>query len=135
MKVWMANPKCHFPINGDDQSIHNYLFYSGKLAPFAKSIPFRCGIVHTVGAQGSIILEAHRERLKKDKGLDQGQATRTSYDGATSKTWLGLHYDLTDKDGFFVNMDGSRSHVIHQYDRFGPNFDNWLSSQQGKIWE
>lgn len=89
MKVWMANPKCHFSINGDDQSIHNYLFYSGKLAPFAKSIPFRYGIVHTVGAQGSIILKAHRERLKRDKGLDVGEATRTPFMMALART-IGL---------------------------------------------
>ena len=38
MKAWAADPKCHFSINGDDQSIHNYLFYSGQL-PFAKAIP------------------------------------------------------------------------------------------------
>uniref|UniRef100_A0A7S2A6F2 Uncharacterized protein n=1 Tax=Trieres chinensis TaxID=1514140 RepID=A0A7S2A6F2_TRICV len=134
MRLWMADPKCHFSMNGDDQSIHNYLFYSGKL-PFANKIPNRSGIVHTVGAQGSIILKAHRKRHMDEKGIDQGKATRTPYDGADDKTWIGFHHDLTDNDGFFVNMDGSRSHVIHQYDRFGPNFEGWLARQMGKVWE
>ena len=58
MKVWIEVPKCRFNINGDDQSIHNYLFYSGQL-PFATSVVNRAGgIVNTVGHFAPQIAEA-----------------------------------------------------------------------------
>ncbi len=33
---------------------------------------------------------------------------------------------LTDASGFWTNLDGTRSPLIHQYDRLGPPFDQWL---------
>ena len=135
MKAWILDPKCHFSRNGDIQFIHNYLFYTGAL-PFAVSVTHRTGMVHSVGAQGSIILGAHRKRLREDRGLEQQEATRTPYDGAVkSMTWLGTNFDLTDEEGYFINMDGTRSRMVHQYDRFGPNFLSWLDRQRGKLWE
>jgi len=50
MKAWIRQKKCHFGMNGDDQSIHNYLFYTGQL-PFAHSIRNRIGIVNTPGGK------------------------------------------------------------------------------------
>lgn len=51
MTEWMKDPKCCCnKMNGDDQSIHNYLFYTGRF-PFAKAIKNRMGIVNTVGKQ------------------------------------------------------------------------------------
>ena len=51
MTDWMKDPKCCCnQMNGDDQSIHNYLFYTGRF-PFATAIKNRMGIVHTVGKQ------------------------------------------------------------------------------------
>lgn len=136
MSVWIADTKCHFEMNGDDQSIHNYLFYSGKL-PYAIPIPHRTGIVHTAGAQGSIILHAHRERLKEEKDMETGEASRSPFTGTTKgMNWIGTQFDLTDEKGYFVNMDGTRSRVVHQHDRFGPNLASWLSSGEGKkIWD
>jgi hypothetical protein len=42
---------------------------------------------------------------------------------------LGLEYNLTNTDGWFTEFDGSKSRVVHQWDRFGPNVGSWLSQQ------
>ena len=74
MKAWIADPKCHFSMNGDDQSIHNYLFYSGQL-PFATAVPNReGGIVNTVGVTGTNTFKKHiadgmAEGLTRDQGM------------------------------------------------------------------
>jgi len=65
MKVWINDRKCHYGINGDDQSIHNYLFYTGQL-PFAQSIPNRVGIVNTAGVEAAILFKQWRQQWTKD---------------------------------------------------------------------
>ena len=74
MKAWIADPKCHFSFNGDDQSIHNYLYYSGQL-PFAKAIPNRAGgIVNTAGVQGSKTFKQHiADGMAKGLSRDDGK--------------------------------------------------------------
>eukprot|EP00526_Cylindrotheca_closterium_P004996 CAMPEP_0113603508 /NCGR_PEP_ID=MMETSP0017_2-20120614/1315_1 /TAXON_ID=2856 /ORGANISM="Cylindrotheca closterium" /LENGTH=628 /DNA_ID=CAMNT_0000511903 /DNA_START=51 /DNA_END=1934 /DNA_ORIENTATION=+ /assembly_acc=CAM_ASM_000147 len=68
MSEWMKNPKCCCnKMNGDDQSIHNYLFYTGRF-PNATSIPNRFGIVHTVGKQAAEIYKAHEKNLVRSRG-------------------------------------------------------------------
>jgi hypothetical protein len=71
MQIWINDPKCRFDINGDDQSMHNYLFYSGQL-PFATSILNRAGgIVNTVGVEGAKIFNAHKKAMEeKFKGVN-----------------------------------------------------------------
>jgi hypothetical protein len=125
MKEWISDEKCHFNNNGDDQSIHNYLYYTGKL-PYATAIPARTGIVNTVGVDGSKVWNQHKEKVeKKTRATD-------AFDGVKSGTkgWIGpvdfLSYTLTDEDGYFINVDGTRSRVVHQFDRFGPPIDQWL---------
>lgn len=120
---WVQDPKCRFATIGDDQSIHNYLFYTGQL-PYATAIPHRSGIVHTVGIEGSNLYQDH-VAYWKTKGKDQGYANSQPYQTATDKTWI--QSELVDDYGFFTNMDGTRSRVVHQYDRFGPPLERWLS--------
>jgi len=127
MKVWLADGKCHFAGNGDDQAIHNYLYYAGKLAPYAVAIPNRMGMVHTVGAQGAMILAAQQQYLKT-----MGPAATTPNTPEANaapmrrhQQWLDPVYDLTDDGGYFTNYDGQRSPVVHQYDRFGAIFSHF----------
>lgn len=120
---WVQDPKCRFATIGDDQSIHNYLFYTGQL-PYATAIPHRSGIVHTVGIEGSNLYQDH-VAYWKTKGKDQGYANSQPYQTATDKTWI--QSELVDDYGFFTNMDGTRSRVVHQYDRFRPPLERWLS--------
>jgi hypothetical protein len=52
------------------------------------------------------------------------------YDGAEGQRWIGKQYNLVDDEGYFTEFDGSRSRVIHQYDRLGWTFsDHWLKNQ------
>ena len=147
MDVWMRSPKCCcFSINGDDQSMHNYLYYSGMLDGVTggvHNVKNRDGLVNTVGAMGSLIHNSHREQKNKlrvarnDSNQDGGGAE--PYDIAFdeekdhNKNWLGLHYGMTDSEGFFTQYDGSRSFVIHQFDRFGHQYLDWLQDNQ-ELW-
>jgi hypothetical protein len=126
MLLALVNPD----INGDDQSIHNYLFYSGQL-PFASAIPNReGGIVNTVGVEGSLVRKAHEAEMKKLHNLTSNvMAAVIPYKGATTGLWIGEEYGLTDGEGFFSEFDGSRSRVIHQYDRFGSNVERWFTKK------
>jgi hypothetical protein len=120
-------------INGDDQSIHNYLYYSGQL-PFATAIPNReGGIVHTAGVDGSIIRKAHEKEIMEQYNLSSPVlAAGRPFKGSTEDLWIGPEFGMTDKEGYFAEFDGSRSRVVHQYDRFGSNVGRWLN-QKGLI--
>lgn len=99
MHEWMKDPKCCCNlVNGDDQSIHNYLFYTKQL-PFAIAIPNRMGTVHTVGAQASWIFSAHKKHIVDLLKVNQYEAAGIPYQGADDKyKWLGDHFDLTDEE-------------------------------------
>lgn len=127
MKLWMADPKCHFKINGDDQSIHNYLYYAGKLDGVSGGVlaaKNRNALVHTIGNLANLILSTHRE-VHDVKGNPPYDLSPNE-DKKNTQNWLGLQYGLTDSDGYVVEYDGTRSFVLHQIDRFGPQFDRWV---------
>lgn len=130
MSQWMTDPKCCCnAINGDDQSIHNYLFYTGQI-PFAKAVKNRFGIVNTVGHQATQIFRAHEAALARD--FPQNYTKDMAYKvplNPKGDVWLGPEYDLVDEEGFFMNYDGSRSRVVHQYDRFRSQIKPWLKKQ------
>lgn len=129
MKAWSVDPECRFGFHGDDQSIHNYLYYSGQL-PFATSWPNRAGgIVNTIGVVGAKMHRNHTTTMKElNKTLTKGQAAKIPYPGAVKgKHFLGLEYNLTNEEGRFTEVDGSVSRVVHQYDRFGPSAIQWLN--------
>jgi len=131
MKVWINDPKCRFDINGDDQSIHNYLFYTGQL-PFATAIPNRQGgIVNTPGVEGSELVEKHAAAKMEKHGLNRSEAMKMSFEGASGDRWIGEQFNMVDAQGFFTEFDGSRSRVIHQWDRFGKPFVRWMSQHPG----
>ena len=129
MKAWINTPKCRFNLNGDDQTIHNYLFYTGQL-PFANSIPNREGIVNTVGFHGAQSLATKRKMLE-ERVVSSQKAADLPYPGANDETWIGVkEYNVTDAQGYFTQSDGvTRSRVIHQYDRYGMYFIGWLDKK------
>ena len=136
MRVWMRDPKCCCTgMVGDDQSIHNYLFYTGRL-PYARAISNRMGIVHTVGKQGALLLEEHAKHLEKAAGIDRDAANKMPYHGADGgNNWIGAAFDLTDDEGFLVDFEGTRSRVVHQFDRLGLPFLEHTNGNKGKLWE
>ncbi|CAB9518860.1 expressed unknown protein [Seminavis robusta] len=129
MRVWMKNPDCCCNgLNGDDQSIHNWLFYSGGL-PYAKAEPNRMGLVNTVGVQGSIIGHWKRKKLAKQNNIGDGSADGLPYTSKNEEEkgrWLGEEYDQTDEQGYFLDFNGERSFIVHQFDRYGRPVDRWL---------
>ena len=118
MKIWIQRPECRFPMHGDDQSIHNYLYYTGQL-PFAHSIPHREGIINTPGVEGSLLFNKWRQQGMDEEGLEQAVSAKRPFPGASKDNWIGTSYNLTDIHGFFTQADGTRSRVVHQADRFG----------------
>lgn len=103
----------------------------------AIAIPNRQGIVNTVGAHASLIHANHmrikRQYLPEDQQVDMHampfDGSGIGFNGQDPKPneWLGLHHGLTDEDGYIVQNDGTRSFVIHQMDRFGPQYYDWIS--------
>lgn len=139
MDEWMNDPKCCcFKTNGDDQSIHNYLFYSGKLNHIAVSVPNQMGLVNTVGVQGALIFHRHvanQRKLLQAKGESDAEVHHVKYDvDDGSQGWLGLQYGVTDNEGYFVNYNGERSFVVHQIDRYGMQYINWLDENKEKFY-
>jgi hypothetical protein len=139
MDEWMNDPKCCcFQTNADDQSMHNYLFYSGKLDHIAVAIPNRMGLVNTVGSIAAMIWEQHVDQKKREleaAGKNSDDAHMEPFASEGEENWLGLHYGLTDKEGYFVNFDGKRSFVVHQIDRFGVGYNHWLQKNKGRLLE
>lgn len=90
---WKTRDECRLDMRGDDQSIHNYLYYTNRFKN-AVSIPHRTGPIHVVGYQAARIFE-------------KVQAGDTSPDMDEWNTWLPEKYGLTDsKTGYIVNLDG-----------------------------
>ena len=107
------------------------------------------GIINTVGAQASLILQSHTENkiaLHTAKNEYSGNSHNDPYDLSREedgkdkpkshperKNWLGLQYGLTDSDGYFLDMNGQRSYAVHQYDRFGGNYYDWINKNKYKL--
>jgi hypothetical protein len=86
-----------------DQGYHNYLYYSGQLGK-VKVYPQGHGPVNTIGAMNG-------RRVPADK-----------------KGPLGAFWKARDKEGYVINWDGTRSPVVHQWDRFHDELVEWVDS-------
>eukprot|EP00038_Savillea_parva_P008473 m.177193 g.177193 ORF g.177193 m.177193 type:complete len:392 (+) comp14305_c0_seq1:473-1648(+) len=124
--AWLAVEKCRFDIIGDDQSIHDYLFYEGRL-PGAVMIPYRTGPIHIVGGPADKIFRAAIKEAEKD-GHDEGWVNSHRFYGTEEnwEQWLDPKHNLTDEHGYITNLDGTPSPQVHQFDRFGRPFLRWL---------
>jgi hypothetical protein len=142
MRNWMSDANCCcFKMNGDDQSIHNYLYYTGQFDPVPGGVTAYAhrssAVVNTIGYVASKIFDAHR-KIRLDRLKMNGAEFKSvePYDGAneTLGRWLGLHYGLTDGQGYFTELDGSRSRVVHQYDRFSWPVYRWMKNNPD-LWD
>lgn len=133
MREWMKDENCWSKKAGGDQAIHNYLYHTGRFDALLPTVyDPREGIVNTVGAKGTALSKMHRE-IYRD--VENGNKKPFPFANPKSGKWLSLEYDLTDKNGYFIDYNGERSRVIHQYDRFGDHFDPWLRSNEGIVWD
>ncbi|GAX20258.1 hypothetical protein FisN_6Hh209 [Fistulifera solaris] len=115
LQVWARQENCRL-INreGGDQAVHNYIYYTGKLPSSTQVIPFRAsGVVNTVAVWGKLMEEQLRNH---------------------SIQWDQMwKYNVTDRQGYFLESDGSRSRTVHQFDRFDwAGYDVWLQEHFGK---
>jgi len=130
MRSWLSDPKCRFKTLADDQSIHNWLFYNNEF-PNALAIPNRKGIVHTVGYEIGVLYEAKNDHFKTEHNMTHDQANQQPFPGDSEKTWISSSiYGLTDEEGYFIDYDGSRSRMIHQWDRAGWWLERWMEKQE-----
>jgi hypothetical protein len=133
--LWKVDKKCRSDMVGDDQSIHNYLFYTNQL-PGAVAIPHRTGSIHVVGFEADLIFRAAIQKAKK-AGNDEGWVNSHRFYGTEKKwrNWLSPKYNLTDRNtGFITNLDGSPSPQVHQFDRFGLSFPGFWLDRMTKEW-
>jgi hypothetical protein len=137
MDEWMSDPKCCcFQTNSDDQAMHNYVFYSGKLDHIALAIPNKVGLVNTIGGIAALVSGHHIDQKRREleaAGNNSDNAHMELFVSEGEENWLGLHYGLTDTKGYLVNFDGTRSFVIHQVDRFGFPYLDWLEKNKERL--
>ena len=75
-----------------------------------------------------------KDQYMKNFNWPRAKAAKEPYDGAEEDKgrWLGLQYNLTDKEGYFIDFDGQRSFIVHQYDRYGDPLDRWVRKKMPK---
>lgn len=130
-EYWAARPKCRIDMPGDDQSIHNYLFYSGRLKN-AITVPHRTGPIHVIGWQAARIFERAEKEAKK---LNESTIDFYINQQNSSSQWLPAHDSLIDLEtGLVTNLDGQPSAQVHQVDRFGYLNAKWLHEMNEQGW-
>ena len=133
MLEWMKDEKCWSRKAGGDQAIHNYLFYTGRFDHLDPQVyDPREEIVNTVGAKGIMIARMHAEL----NGGKRAARKIPYYETEPEKgRWLPRQFDLTDDQGYFIDYNGERSRVVHQYGRFGSHVNAWIDLKEGELWE
>jgi hypothetical protein len=134
MVEWMKDENCWSKKAGGDQAIHNYLYYTGRFDHLTPNLfDPREEIVNTVGAKGVAISRMH-VRTMKGNDLPAHKLPYVMSDPKSGR-WLPTEYDLTDGEGYFIDYNGERSRVVHQYDRFGTHAQEWVDQKEGQLWD
>jgi len=130
---WKTRDNCRIDMPGDDQSIHNYLFYAKKLKN-AVSIPHRTGPIHVVGYQAARIYE-NATKEAQDRGIELNNVGDFYVKDKKWQEWLPQKFDLIDPStGLIVNLNGEPSAQVHQVDRFGSLNRQWINKMTEKDW-
>ena len=128
-KYWMQRENCRIDNKADDQSVHNYLYYTNRFKN-AVSIPHRQGPIHVVGYQADRIFKAASKEAEA-AGVHVGQV----YKSQNWREWLPRKYGLINTTtGLIVNEDDTPSAQIHQVDRFGPLIMGWENKMRKQGW-
>jgi len=133
---WKTREECRIDMPGDDQSIHNYLFYTGRLKD-AVAIPHRTGPLHIVGYEASELWNKNATLEAKDAGIEDLFEMKGGFYVTDDKwqDWLPRKYNLTDPEtGLILNFDGMPSAQVHQEDRFGSLHRQWKNEMMKRGW-
>ena len=154
IKHWYNTEKCRNDgMVGDDQSIHNYLYYTNQLnyttdsgdVVNAVAIPHRTGSIHVVGVQAARIYEGVSKK-EACKGWPEPCPQRANYfvKDDVWQNWLperpgyGSPNDTTrlldPTTGMILNLDGMPSAQVHQVDRFNDLPQRWFEMMREKGW-
>mmetsp|Transcript_12911 Transcript_12911/g.27876 ORF Transcript_12911/g.27876 Transcript_12911/m.27876 type:complete len:867 (+) Transcript_12911:75-2675(+) len=140
---WKARVNCRCDMVGDDQSIHNYLYYTNRFGRDTVTIKHRTGPIHVVGKQASGIVKRLIKRTQED---GHGQSADKAEEWIKSNMRHKFPYDmmnerelsewqnLTDlKTGHVLNLDGVPSPQIHQTDRFGVLWEAFFQEKLNRL--
>mmetsp|Transcript_14540 Transcript_14540/g.29543 ORF Transcript_14540/g.29543 Transcript_14540/m.29543 type:complete len:457 (-) Transcript_14540:72-1442(-) len=131
--LWKTQQNCRIDMPGDDQSIHNYLYYTNRFKN-ATTIPHRTGPIHVVGYQASLIWN-EAEAEGKAKNITVWEVDSYYVRNDKWQDWLPGEHGLIDPTtGLIVNLDGSPSPQVHQVDRFGSLNRQWLRKMNELGW-
>ncbi|KAL7546092.1 hypothetical protein ACHAWF_009431 [Thalassiosira exigua] len=129
--MWLQDEHCRIDMIGDDQAVHNWLFYTNQLN--AVAIPYRTGPIHVAGWIANRMWTTASEQSKEINGT-QG-AANFYVRNDNYKEWLPQKYNFIDPEtGFILNNDGSPSAQVHQGDRFGTLNLRWLQKMKEQNW-
>lgn len=153
IKYWNTHAECIDGGVGDDQSIHNYLYYTNQLnyttadGKFvnAVAIPHRTGAIHVVGVQAARIYERVHKINNCQEWPEPCPARANFYVKDNNVTaWLPEHPGFGAPDdttrlldsatGFILNLDGTPSAQVHQVDRFNDLPEKWFEMMREKGW-
>ena len=132
-EYWKTHDECRFDMVGDNQSIHNYVFYSNKTIGGTVSVPHWTGPIHVIGTEANFIYQAAKKEAVRLNLITEEESggyinSRGFLEGEHEWwDWLGQD-DLVDPDtGAILNLDGNQSPQVRQFDRFGPYFNKYLN--------
>ena len=129
---WKVRGECRLDMKGDNQSIHNYLYYTGRLK-HAVSIPYRTGPINVVGNQAARISE-QAQKEAKEQGFDKVKGDFYIQNDKWQE-WLPPEHGMIDPEtGLIVNLDGTPSAQVHQVDRFGEMNSHWVVQMKKIGW-
>jgi hypothetical protein len=153
IKYWNTHQECIDGGVGDDQAIHNYLYYTNQLnyttadgkVVNAVAIPHRTGAIHVVGVQAARIYEkVHKENNCLDWPEPCPARANNYIKDDNVNAWLpeypgfGNPNDTTrlldSTTGFILNLDGTPSAQVHQVDRFNDLPERWFEMMREKGW-
>lgn len=132
---------CRSESTADDQTVHNYLYYTGRLPDGAVLLPHRTGAVHVMAYEADVIFRKRIDQVYARGGFDEKVRAEewvnaNGYiDNQTGswRNWLGPEHGLTDANGSILNVDGTLSPQVHQADRFGPFFSRYLERLNDEV--
>ena len=116
---WMNHSQC-YSLSNNGVAIHNYLFYNGQI----QSNGVFENQMNIVNSVAMIANHYHNDMkyIETKQGDDQDWST-------TIMTKLQKDHYMDD-DGYFLNLDGSRSAIVHHFEGFGLSFRLWLLLKQ-----
>jgi len=127
MIEWTNTEGCHSNLKGDEIAILNYLFYDGKIK--AEVITNRMGLLNSLSMEVNLTKKnpLGKGDMFSPKGTDFIKNLRKKKDdNILVDFWISSDYDLTDTEGYFLNIDGTRSWILNHINNWGEMFEESL---------